>query len=147
MGDGLYQPGLVFFIPYLVWTLGTAASWNGKSIESLSDFGTTASVAAILAANTYVGINTNYWTIITWIAARLNDAAMDHRIFVLLQRGFHHPVRRAYLLRKLGVPRLSVWRSCYELKFFQVLDNILYIRIWHPAKHSSVELLYILSRD
>ena len=59
MGDGLYQSAVVFFIPYLVWTLGIAVSWNGKSIESLSDFGTTASVAAILAANTYVGINTN----------------------------------------------------------------------------------------
>ncbi|KAE9382563.1 hypothetical protein BT96DRAFT_1010418 [Gymnopus androsaceus JB14] len=67
MGDGLYQSAVVFFIPYLVWTLGIAVSWNGKSIESLSDFGTTASVAAILAANTYVGINTNHWTIIIWI--------------------------------------------------------------------------------
>ncbi|KAH7868232.1 phospholipid-transporting ATPase 1 [Lentinula edodes] len=67
MGDGLYQSIVVFFIPYLVWTLGIAVSWNGKTIESLSDFGTTASVAAILAANSYVGINTNYWTVITWI--------------------------------------------------------------------------------
>jgi phospholipid-translocating ATPase len=67
MSDGLYQSAVVFFIPYLVWTLGIAVSWNGKTIESLSDFGTTASVAAILAANTYVGINTNYWTVITWI--------------------------------------------------------------------------------
>ncbi|KIK63428.1 hypothetical protein GYMLUDRAFT_41114 [Collybiopsis luxurians FD-317 M1] len=67
MGDGLYQSAVVFFIPYLVWTLGIAVSWNGKTIESLADFGTTASVAAILAANSYVGINTNYWTVITWI--------------------------------------------------------------------------------
>ncbi|KAJ3720646.1 hypothetical protein C8R42DRAFT_627902 [Lentinula raphanica] len=67
MGDGLYQSVVVFFIPYLVWTLGIAVSWNGKTIESLSDFGTTASVAAILAANSYVGINTHYWTVITWI--------------------------------------------------------------------------------
>ncbi|KAJ3710320.1 hypothetical protein C8R42DRAFT_597264, partial [Lentinula raphanica] len=67
MGDGLYQSVVVFFIPYLVWTLGIAVSWNGKTIESLSYFGTTASVAAILAANSYVGINTHYWTVITWI--------------------------------------------------------------------------------
>ncbi|EGN94457.1 hypothetical protein SERLA73DRAFT_96604 [Serpula lacrymans var. lacrymans S7.3] len=67
MLDGLYQSVVVFFIPYLVWTLGLAVSWNGKGIDSLSDFGTTVAVAAIFAANTYVGINTNYWTVITWI--------------------------------------------------------------------------------
>ncbi|KAH9846917.1 phospholipid-translocating P-type ATPase [Lenzites betulinus] len=66
MLDGLYQSVIVFFIPYLIWTLGIAVSWNGKTIESLSDFGTTVSVAAIIAANTYVGINTHYWTVITW---------------------------------------------------------------------------------
>ncbi|PCH37130.1 phospholipid-translocating P-type ATPase [Wolfiporia cocos MD-104 SS10] len=67
MLDGLYQSVIVFFIPYLVWTLGLAASWNGKTLDSLSDFGTTVSVAAIFAANSYVGLNTRYWTIITWI--------------------------------------------------------------------------------
>ncbi|KAJ7581830.1 phospholipid-transporting ATPase 1 [Mycena floridula] len=67
MGDGLYQSAVVFFIPYLVWTLSTAVSWNGKSIDSLADFGTTVAVSAILAANCYVGINTNYWTVITWV--------------------------------------------------------------------------------
>ncbi|KAF9042681.1 phospholipid-translocating P-type ATPase [Rhodocollybia butyracea] len=67
MCDGLYQSAVVYFIPYLVWTLGATVSWDGKSIEALSEFGTTASVAAIFAANTYVGINTNYWTVITWI--------------------------------------------------------------------------------
>ncbi|KAI0051555.1 phospholipid-translocating P-type ATPase [Auriscalpium vulgare] len=67
MGDGLYQSGVVFFIPYLVWTLGPAVSWNGKGIESLTDFGTTVAVSAIFAANTYVGINTQYWTVITWL--------------------------------------------------------------------------------
>ena len=59
MLDGLYQSAIVFFIPYLVWSLGIAASWNGRTVESLSDFGTTVSVAAIWAANTYVGINTH----------------------------------------------------------------------------------------
>ncbi|KAK7062688.1 phospholipid transporting ATPase [Paramarasmius palmivorus] len=67
MFDGLYQSAVVFFIPYLVWTLGLTASWNGKGLESLSEFGTTVSVAAIFAANTFVGMNTNYWTIMTWI--------------------------------------------------------------------------------
>jgi len=58
MADGLYQSAVVFFFPYLVWTLGNVVSWNGKTIESLADFGTTVSVAAIFSANTYVGINT-----------------------------------------------------------------------------------------
>ena len=59
MLDGLYQSVIVFYIPYLVWTMGIACSWNGKTIDSLSDFGTTVSVAAILCANTYVGMNTH----------------------------------------------------------------------------------------
>lgn len=67
MLDGLYQSVVVFYIPYLVWTAGLAISWNGKTIESLADFGTTVAVAAIVTANTYVGINTHYWTVITWV--------------------------------------------------------------------------------
>lgn len=59
MGDGLYQSAVVFFLPYAVWILNPAVSWNGKGIDSLSDFGTTVAVAAILAANTYVGLNTH----------------------------------------------------------------------------------------
>lgn len=59
MLDGLYQSAVVFFIPYFIWTLDIAVSWNGKTIESLADFGTTVSVSAIIAANTYVGINTH----------------------------------------------------------------------------------------
>jgi len=59
MLDGLYQSAVVFFIPYLAWSLGLAASWNGRGIDSLADFGTTVAVAAIFAANTYVGMNTN----------------------------------------------------------------------------------------
>lgn len=58
MLDGLFQSTVVYFIPYCAWTLGRAVSWNGKGIDSLADFGTTVSVAAIFAANTYVGINT-----------------------------------------------------------------------------------------
>ncbi|KAK7442780.1 phospholipid transporting ATPase [Stygiomarasmius scandens] len=67
MSDGLYQSAVCFFIPFMVWTFSLTASWNGKGVESLADFGTTVSVAAIFAANSYVGLNTNYWTVITWI--------------------------------------------------------------------------------
>ncbi|KDQ51836.1 hypothetical protein JAAARDRAFT_198713 [Jaapia argillacea MUCL 33604] len=67
MLDGLYQSVVVYFIPFCVWYFGSAVSWNGKGIDSLADFGTTVAVAAIFAANTYVGLNTNYWTVITWI--------------------------------------------------------------------------------
>ncbi|OJA07656.1 hypothetical protein AZE42_09081 [Rhizopogon vesiculosus] len=67
MLDGLYQSAVVFFIPYLVWQLGLAVSYNGRGIDSLADFGTTVAVAAIFAANTYVGLNTHYWTSITWV--------------------------------------------------------------------------------
>ena len=59
MLDGLYQSVVVFYVPYLAWSLGPPLSWNGKSVEALADFGTTVSVAAIFAANTYVGINTH----------------------------------------------------------------------------------------
>ncbi|KAJ7621473.1 phospholipid-transporting ATPase 1 [Roridomyces roridus] len=67
MLDGLYQSVVIYFIPYLIWTTGLAISWNGKGIDSLVDFGTTVAVAAIWAANTYVGMSTNYWTVLTWI--------------------------------------------------------------------------------
>lgn len=59
MGDGLYQSAVVFFIPYLAWTLGAPNSWNGRGVDSLADFGTTVAVAAIFCANTYVGLNTH----------------------------------------------------------------------------------------
>ncbi|KAL6302940.1 phospholipid-translocating P-type ATPase [Sparassis latifolia] len=67
MLDGLYQSVVVFFVPYLAWSLGLAVSWNGREIQSLSDFGTTVAVAAIFAANIYVGLNSRYWTVITWV--------------------------------------------------------------------------------
>ena len=58
MLDGLYQSVIVFFVPYLVWTIGLPASWNnGRTFESQSDLGTTVAVAAIFAANSYVGLN------------------------------------------------------------------------------------------
>ncbi|KAG9309612.1 hypothetical protein JVU11DRAFT_10273 [Chiua virens] len=67
MLDGLYQSAVVFYIPYLVWSLGLTTSWNGRGIDSLTDLGTTVAIAAIFAANTFVGMNTHYWTFITWI--------------------------------------------------------------------------------
>ena len=59
--DGLHQSAVVFFIPYLISSLGHGlpTSWNGKCIESIADFGTTVAIAAIFAANTYVGLNTH----------------------------------------------------------------------------------------
>ena len=59
MLDGLYQSVVVFYIPYLAWTAGSTISWNGRTIESLSDFGTTVAAAAIVTANSYVGLNTH----------------------------------------------------------------------------------------
>lgn len=59
MTDGLYQSAVVFFLPYLVWSMDLTISWTGKGIDSLSDFGTTVAVSAIVAANTYVGLNTH----------------------------------------------------------------------------------------
>ncbi|KAG2737833.1 hypothetical protein P692DRAFT_20657722, partial [Suillus brevipes Sb2] len=76
MLDGLYQSAVVFFIPYLVWQLGLAVAFNGKGIDSLADFGTTIAVAAIFAANTYVGMNTHYWTSITWVVVIRSSLVM-----------------------------------------------------------------------
>jgi phospholipid-translocating ATPase len=59
MTDGLLQSVLVFFFPYLVWTLGLPVSFTGRDVNSLSDFGTTVAVAAIVAANSFVGLNTH----------------------------------------------------------------------------------------
>jgi phospholipid-translocating ATPase len=59
MADGLYQSAIIYFIPWVIWAYGLTASWNGRGIESLSDFGTTVAIAAIWAANLYVGLNTN----------------------------------------------------------------------------------------
>ncbi|KAG8890252.1 hypothetical protein FRB98_000163 [Tulasnella sp. 332] len=66
MLDGLYQSVIVYFFSYIVWQKGTTTSWTGKTIDSLTEFGTTASVAAIFCANIFVGLNTSYWTWIMW---------------------------------------------------------------------------------
>jgi phospholipid-translocating ATPase len=58
MIDGFYQSAVVFFIPYVVWTVSLPVSHTGRAMDALADFGTTVAVAAIFAANTFVGINT-----------------------------------------------------------------------------------------
>ncbi|KZO97443.1 phospholipid-translocating P-type ATPase [Calocera viscosa TUFC12733] len=67
MFDGLYQSAIVYFVTFLVWSLGTASSWDGRDVGALADFGTTAGVAALIASNIYVGLNTKYWTVMTWV--------------------------------------------------------------------------------
>ncbi|KAJ1305376.1 hypothetical protein OPQ81_000391 [Rhizoctonia solani] len=76
MFDGLYQSAVVYFIPYFVWTNPPTLSWTGKGIDSLADFGTTVSVAAIISANLYVGINTRYWTVLTWFVTIGSSAVL-----------------------------------------------------------------------
>ncbi|TFK47398.1 phospholipid-translocating P-type ATPase [Heliocybe sulcata] len=89
MLDGLYQSAVVFFIPFCVWYFGSPVSWNGRGIDSLADFGTTVSVAAIFAANTYVGINTNYWTVIAWIVNIGSSLVMI--IWIAIYSAFESP--------------------------------------------------------
>ncbi|KAF5313608.1 hypothetical protein D9611_010219 [Ephemerocybe angulata] len=87
MADGFYQCAVVFFVPWLVWTYGTPNSWTGKTINSLSDFGTTVAVSAIFAANTFVGLNTNYWTVMTWIVVIGSTVVMW--VWVIVYSLFH----------------------------------------------------------
>lgn len=58
MLDGLYQSAVVFFVPWIVYFFSIPASWNGKALDSLADFGTTVAVSAICVVNIYVGMNT-----------------------------------------------------------------------------------------
>jgi phospholipid-translocating ATPase len=53
MMDGLYQSAVIYFFPYLIWSLGLPISFNGKGVTLLADFGTTVAVAAMISANTY----------------------------------------------------------------------------------------------
>ena len=67
MLDGLYQSTVVYFIPFIAFSNGLSTSWSGKGLDSLADFGTTVAVAAIFAANMFVGLNTRYWTFLSFI--------------------------------------------------------------------------------
>ncbi|WVF68924.1 hypothetical protein IAT40_003698 [Kwoniella sp. CBS 6097] len=66
MFDGLYQSAVIFFIPFAVYGQGETWSSSGRDTNCLHDLGTTIACAGVLAANSYVGINNRYWTIITW---------------------------------------------------------------------------------
>ncbi|KAK2467632.1 hypothetical protein APHAL10511_000487 [Amanita phalloides] len=66
MTDGLYQSAVIYFIAFCAWWYGSQISSNGLGIESLNEFGTTAAVSGIFAANAYVGLNSYYWTKMTW---------------------------------------------------------------------------------
>jgi phospholipid-translocating ATPase len=67
MADGLYQSAILFFIPMLCYGSGHSWASDGKDTNSLYDLGTTIAVAGVFVANLYTGINTRYWTVITWI--------------------------------------------------------------------------------
>jgi phospholipid-translocating ATPase len=64
MIDGLYQSVMLFFIPYFAYGIGTTWSHGALDTNCLYDFGTTIAVAGVVSANSYVGINTRYWTVI-----------------------------------------------------------------------------------
>jgi phospholipid-translocating ATPase len=67
MADGLYQSAILFFIPMLCYGSGHSWASDGKDTNSLYDLGTTIAVAGVFVANLYTGINTRYYTVITWI--------------------------------------------------------------------------------
>jgi phospholipid-translocating ATPase len=67
MADGLYQSAILFFIPMLCYGSGHSWASDGKDTNSLYDLGTTIAVAGVFVANLYTGINTRYWTVITWV--------------------------------------------------------------------------------
>jgi len=67
MADGLYQSAILFFIPMLCYGSGHSWDSDGKDTNSLYELGTTIAVAGVFVANLYTGINTRYWTVITWV--------------------------------------------------------------------------------
>jgi phospholipid-translocating ATPase len=67
MADGLYQSAIVFFIPFLAYGAGETWSHTGHDTGDLAVFGTTVACAGVIAANAYVGVNSRYWTVITWV--------------------------------------------------------------------------------
>ncbi|OCF37231.1 phospholipid-translocating ATPase [Kwoniella heveanensis BCC8398] len=72
MFDGLYQSAVIFFIPWAVYGQGETWSSSGRDTNCLHDLGTTIACAGVLAANSYVGINNRYWTVITWVIIGLS---------------------------------------------------------------------------
>ncbi|WRT67856.1 uncharacterized protein IL334_004830 [Kwoniella shivajii] len=72
MFDGVYQSLVIFFIPYFAYGGGETWSSSGRDTNCLHDIGSTIAVAGVLAANSYVGINSRYWTVVTWIVIILS---------------------------------------------------------------------------
>jgi len=72
MFDGLYQSVILFFIPFLVYGGGDTWSSSGKDTNGLYDLGTTIAAAGVFAANLYIGINTRYWTFITFLVITIS---------------------------------------------------------------------------
>lgn len=56
--DGLYQSVVVYFFPFVCWNNFIPLAANGRSLDSVTELGTIVAVAAVFAANTYVGLNT-----------------------------------------------------------------------------------------
>ncbi|WWD04928.1 hypothetical protein V865_002999 [Kwoniella europaea PYCC6329] len=67
MADGLYQSAVIFFVPFFCYGGGETWSSSGRDTNCLYDLGTAVAAAGVLAANSYVGINSRYWTVITWV--------------------------------------------------------------------------------
>ncbi|KZV76767.1 phospholipid-translocating P-type ATPase [Peniophora sp. CONT] len=107
MADGLYQSAIIFFFPYLIWTIGTPMSWNGRAMESLYDFGTTSAVCAIFAANIYVGIDTHYWTVITWVVLVGSNVVM--LLWILIYSFF--PTQNFYYEVETLYPSVIFWAT------------------------------------
>lgn len=64
MLDGLYSSLICFWFPYLVWNsrnIGTFASENGNTIDTLVEQGVYVAAPAILVVNSFVLINTTHW--------------------------------------------------------------------------------------
>ncbi|KAF9044299.1 phospholipid-transporting ATPase 1 [Panaeolus papilionaceus] len=125
MADGLYQSAVVFFIPYFVWTLGLQASWNGKGLDSLADFGTTVSVAAIMSANTYVGLNTHYWTIMTWIVVVGSTVIM--MLWIVIYSFFPSPDFMDEVIILFGT--VSFWATTLVTSFICLAPRFI-IKYW-----------------
>ncbi|KAH7108194.1 phospholipid-translocating P-type ATPase [Auriculariales sp. MPI-PUGE-AT-0066] len=76
MLDGLYQSIVVYFLPFICWNNFIPFLPNGHALDSVTELGTTVATAAVFAANIYIGLNTRYWSIVTWLSIILSNASM-----------------------------------------------------------------------
>ncbi|KAL7412424.1 hypothetical protein BDY24DRAFT_392878 [Mrakia frigida] len=70
--DGLYQSVICFFIPWLVYGEGQSGSYTGRDTDSLYELGTTIATGAIASANLFIGLNSRYWTFMTFLSIFLS---------------------------------------------------------------------------